>query len=400
MRPRAVRLAATLAASLALVAGASLAAPLPSPAQPAYPTPDPDPFYHAPDNLAALAPGDVIRHRRVDTTMYAGSTGWQVAFRSTSSTGAPIVGVTTVMLPAGVANPPLLSYQAIVNSLGTQCSPSRGLFNLELSDSPGMLVPLAKGWAVNIPDHTGPYGAYGAARLSGLITLDSVRAAQKVADLGLADAPVVIGGYSGGGMASAWAAALAPTYAPDLKIAGVVEGGVPADLPQMVDLVGNGPHPGFGLAFAGAMGLEREYGEGFPVSSQLNPTGQWLRDFTADACRRFLLFHGMFRSIDQVAANTSMLHQPAARQVLADNSLRNFEGVPTAPILIIHGKLDPLTPYDAMDEVAARYCAAGVPVQFLRYEIAEHLLPAMLALPEAVAYVEGRFRGDPAPTNC
>jgi hypothetical protein len=55
-----------------------------------------------------------------------------------------------------VANPPLVSYQAIVNSLGTNCEPSHSLFNLELQESPGRYLALQRGWAVSVPITSAP----------------------------------------------------------------------------------------------------------------------------------------------------------------------------------------------------------------------------------------------------
>ncbi len=374
--------------------------PLVAAADPMYPDPDPDPFYSAPADLAEKQPGDVVRTRRIDTWMYPNSDGWQVAFRSTNSLGIPILGVTTVLLPRGVENPPLVSYQAIINSLGTKCAPSRSLFNMELQESPGMMLGLERGWAVSVPDHLGPTGAYGAAKLGGMITLDSVRAVQRVAELGLDESPVALAGYSGGGMASAWAAALAPTYAPELDLTAVVAGGIPADLEQMADGLGLNPHPGFGLAFAAAIGLEREYPERLPISEQLNDTGMWLRDWTGNECRRFLLFHGAFRSAGEVATSTSLLASPEVREILRENSLRYFEGVPTAPLYVWQGTMDGLTPFDSVEEVARRYCAEGAPLTFVPYEIAEHMTTAVAGFPDAYEYIDARFRGEPAPTSC
>ncbi|MFE5706183.1 lipase family protein [Rhodococcus koreensis] len=388
---------------IAFILGAVfLGATIPAPVQadPLYPWPDPDPFYSAPADLGVLNPGDVVRTRRIDTWMYANSDGWQIAFRSTNSAGHPIVAVTTVLLPRGVANPPLVSYQAIVNSLGTKCAPSHSLFNLELQESPGLYLGLQRGWAVSVPDHLGPTGAYGAAKLGGMITLDSVRAVQRVAELGLTHSPVALAGYSGGGMASAWAAALAPTYAPELKLDAVVAGGIPADLEQMALGLGFNPHPGFGLAFAAAIGLEREYPEQLPISSQLNATGLWLREWMSNECRRFLLFHGAFRSAGQLAASTSLMASSGAHQVLRENSLRYYEGVPTAPLYLWHGTLDGLTPFDSIAETAHRYCAAGARLTFVPYEISEHMTTAVVGFPDAYEYVAARFRGEPAPTRC
>src|SRR5690606_16224524 len=103
---------------LSLLTAGVLAAP--AGANPLYPTPDPDPFFSAPSDISTLAPGDVVRTRRVDTWMYPGTEGWQVAFRSTNSQGKAIMGVTTVLMPVGVKNPPLVSYQALINSIGTR----------------------------------------------------------------------------------------------------------------------------------------------------------------------------------------------------------------------------------------------------------------------------------------
>ncbi|MFD3703615.1 lipase family protein [Nocardia sp. NPDC058658] len=369
-------------------------------ANPLYPTPDPDPFFTAPANIGALAPGDVVRTRHINTWMYPGTEGHQVAFRSTNSAGNAIMGVTTVLMPVGVKNPPLVSYQALINSIGTRCNPSQSLFNGELQDAPGAMLPLARGWAISFPDYLGPTVAYGAAKLSGMVTLDSVRAVQKVAELGVGNSPVAIAGYSGGGMATAWAGALQPTYAPELKLAAVVSGGIPADLEMMADALGFSPHPGFGLAFAAAMGMEREYPKELPISDQLNPEGLWFREFTKDACRRFLLFHGILRNADQMAASRELMTSEVARGVLRENSLVHFKGAPTAPTYIWQGKYDILTPYEPVAQTVAHWCKSGSPVQLNTVEISEHMTAAVAGFPDAWNYVEARFRGEPVPTNC
>ncbi|BAW08706.1 lipase [Nocardia seriolae] len=384
--------------ALSIVSAGMLATPVS--AQPLFPTADPDPFYHVPENLAALAPGDVVRTRKIDTGFYVGTEGRQVAFRSTNSAGQPILGVTTVLLPAGVRNPPLVSYQALINSLGSQCNPSRSLFNGELHDGPGAMLPIGRGWAISMPDYLGPNVAYGAAKLSGMVTRDSVKAVRQATELGLSNSPVALAGYSGGGMATAWAAALQPTYAPDLKLDAVVAGGIPADLEQMALSLGFEPHPGFGLAFAAAMGLEREYPDRLPIPDQLNENGLWFREFTHDACRRFLLFHGAFRSAEQMAASKSLMDNPAARTVLKENSLVNLPDTPQAPTYFWQGRYDTLTFFDPVAQVADRYCKAGVPLVFRPYEVAEHMTTAVAGFGDAWNYVESRFRGDPAPTSC
>jgi len=59
-------------------------------------------------------------------------------------------------------------------------------------------------------------------RSMGPALMDAVRAAQRLPDAGLSkDAPVVFRGYSQGGGAAMWAGQLQPSYAPELKLAGV-----------------------------------------------------------------------------------------------------------------------------------------------------------------------------------
>ncbi|MFI5436391.1 lipase family protein [Rhodococcus baikonurensis] len=110
-----------------------------------------------------------------------------------------------------------MSYQHIINALGLGCAPSTAMYTddpkLAIREAPGLNVAIAKGWSVAIPDHLGPSSAYGAAKLGGQITLDGIRAAQQFDSLGLGASPVGMAGYSGGGMATAMAAAIAPTYA-------------------------------------------------------------------------------------------------------------------------------------------------------------------------------------------
>ncbi|WP_218565498.1 lipase family protein, partial [Prescottella equi] len=248
------RLVGAAVLALAAVTAGTLTAPAAG-AAPAYPRPYTDPFYAAPADIATKAPGDVLEVRRADTWLVPGNEVWQIKYRSTNSSGDPIPAVTTVIKPINSpTDMPVLSYQAIVNSLGLKCAPSAALFTGEIKDVFGLPLALAQGWAVAIPDHLGPDSAYGAAKLGGMITLDGVRALKRLPELRLSNSPVALAGYSGGGMATAWAAALNPTYAPDVKLAGVAQGGVPANIEEMAVGLGLADrHPGFGLGFAAAV---------------------------------------------------------------------------------------------------------------------------------------------------
>jgi len=289
--------------------------------QPLYPAPDPDPFFATPANLADKQPGDVLAVRAMPPLVIFPETNvTEVRFRSTSSEGRPIAATTTVLAPkAHLVDGPLLSYQHIINGLGSECSVSNVLYtgdpNLIVREAPGWNVLLARGWTVALPDHLGPNFAYGAAKLGGMITLDGIRAVKQVAELQVQKSRVSMVGYSGGGMATAWAAALQPTYAPDVEIAGAAMGGVPMNLVKMLEALGLGSHPVFGLALAAGLGLEREYPDRFPLSEQLNDRGLAARAEIANSCTNDILAVGAGRGALDFAKTTSMIGDATARAV-------------------------------------------------------------------------------------
>ena len=213
-----VGLASVLVAATAGAGGAA--------ALPVYPVADPDPFFSAPPDLAAHAPGEVLKLRQMPPNLYfPGSQVWEVLFSTKDSQGHPMAANTTFLLPPNrVPDGPLVSYQHIINALGTRCERrDRALHDRPVHPDPGgagLNIALARGWTVTLPDHLGPSMAYGAAKLGGQITLDGLKAVRRIPEFRLANSPVALAGYSGGGMATAWAAAMAPTYAPELNIVG------------------------------------------------------------------------------------------------------------------------------------------------------------------------------------
>lgn len=395
-------MAATLCAAVMLagLSGTGVAT-----AQPIYPTPDPDRFYSAPEGLAGAAPGDVLKTRPLPPVPALINTDvWQIMFRSTNSAGAPIAATTTLLLPRGHRpDAPLVSYQHIINALGLHCTPSRALYTSNpfewIWETPGLNAALQQGWAVALPDHLGPQSAYGAARLGAHITLDGIRAAQR-SEFNLRNSPVTLAGYSGGGMTTLFAAALAPRYAPELRILGAAAGGVPTNLERLVSMVDDRPHPAFGLAFGAAIGLEREYPQRFPTSRHLSPEGHALAAQLRDGCTQDLLNTGADLGLADVAPGASITSTPEAMGVLHENSLRFAPETPSMPLYIWHSRNDSIIPIGDAAATVGRYCASGTPVQFDRVNAEDHVQAAIEGAGPAISYLEGLVRGEPAPSNC
>lgn len=402
------RAALILAATVMTVVGLVIGTPNAEADNVALPTPLRDRFYDAPPNIATFAPGDLIATRdRPNPPAFFDARTYQLKFRSSDSQGRPIAAVTTVLVPTHQrVNGPLLSFQHIINATGLECAPSQALWtqdpNLAIREAPGLNVALQQGWTVAIPDHLGPRSAYGAAKLGGQITLDNIRAVKQFRPAGVADGRVGLAGYSGGGMATAWAAALAPTYAPDLDIAGAAYGGVPMNLLTMAEGLGySTPHPAFGLAFAAAIGVSREYPKQIPMWRHLSPLGKQMYLGMRNACTNDILRLGAGHDAQQVTVGgRAIFDDPAARRVVEQNSLSLYPDTPRTPIFEWHSPTDALIPVSAIDHTLARYCRAGVRVERLSTPSPDHLSAALLGLLPAFRYLQDRFAGVPAPSSC
>jgi hypothetical protein len=396
----------TAVALLVAVVVATFGLVRPAEAAPAAPTalgipaPNDDPFYVPPAGFEATAPGAILRSRPVTVTglgipLPVRST--QMLVRSTDARGRPTAVVSTLVVPLTVyfGRRPLLSYQPATDSLGDQCNPSY-LMRLGLEkELPLMALGLLKGWAVVVTDYQGPDDAYGAGRLAGHAVLDGVRASERLGSTGLSGTatPVGMWGYSGGGLATGWAAELQPSYAPELNIRGVASGGTPADLRAAATTIDGGPFSG--LFLAAAVGVSRQYPE---MLSVMNDDGRAMIERIGDMCYAEESLAFPFRRLNEFTTVPDPLDDPRVAPVLADNKLGS--AAPTAPVYLYHSVFDELIPYSSAEALRTAWCRGGARVQFRTDVASEHIVLAVTGAPGAVAYLQARFLGLPAPGNC
>jgi hypothetical protein len=346
----------------------------------------------------ATTPGTIVSSQQVTIPSPVPVRAWQLKYASTDAKGKPGTGIATVIVPLAPyphGKRPLLSYQNAEDSLDTKCAPSATLRSGTEKELPLLAMGLAKGWAVVVSDYEGPQSQYGAGHQAGHFVLDAIRATLRFADAGLAGAPVGLWGYSGGGLASAWAAELQPSYAPELKLAGVAEGGVPPDFGPVAKQIDGGPFAG--ILFAVAIGLDRAYPE-MDIASVLNDKGKKMVADMGDKCIVEIAAQGAFHRLSEYTTVPDALALPRMQQVLAINRLGQH--VPTAPIFDYHAIFDELIPIAGDDAMVATYCEQGVTVQHYRDPASEHSTLAVSGAPLAVAYLADRFAGKPAPSSC
>ncbi|MEH3054330.1 MAG: hypothetical protein PGN13_10040 [Patulibacter minatonensis] len=395
------RLVGVLVASLALlcVSGA--------PARAQYPTADP--FYAPPADLASLPNGAVIRSRAVQlrgSRYNLPFRSHQVLYRTTDRTGAPIATVASILHPKRrAAGPPrLISYQTAYDGLSPECRPSYSLRTgrvlLQATEAITLALLLERGWTVVTADYEGPNDDWGVATTSARGVLDGVRAAERFAPAGLDGERTQVGlmGYSGGGNATAWANEEAAAYAPELRIAGSVQGGVAPDLAHLVRTFDGTLYAG--VAFAGLAGISRAYPE-LDVDRHLNGTGQrvfkTLRQRQWSCIENFVLRWPGAR-IDALTREPGLMDRPEVQAVAAQQGLGRT--VPTTPTMWLATTVDEMKNYGLVRAMAGRYCRAGVPQRFISTDRVEHILMFSWMQFLGADWLAERFAGKPPRSDC
>lgn len=371
--------------------------------------PSEDPFHQPPPGFEHAAPGTVLRSRGVELA-YLGLipqqvTATQLLYRTTDMNGLPEAAVTTVILPPDHVpgqSRPVLSYQCAIDAVTSRCFPSYALRRHAkavgaLAQVEFLLInaALAEGWAVSVPDHEGPEGKWGAPYEPGYCILDGVRAALSSERLGLsASAPIALWGYSGGGLATAWAAETCADYAPELDIVGAVLGSPVGDLGHTFRRLNRSFFAGLPALVVAALSRlypdldrvikEHTNDEGRALLCELETlttTGAVLRMARKD------MGDYLDRPLDEILALPEV-------QYVFDN-IKLGSKVPTPPVLIVQAVHDYIIDVGDIDALADAYSAGGAEVTYHRDAFCEHLLLHPLSAPMTLRWLQDRFARRP-----
>jgi pimeloyl-ACP methyl ester carboxylesterase len=254
---------------------------------------------------------------------------------------------------------------------------------------------LAEGWAVSIPDHEGRSGTWGAPYEPGHCILDGVRAALSAERLGLSpSAPVALWGYSGGGLATAWAAELCADYAPELDIVGAVLGSPVGDLGRTFRRLNGGVLAGLPAMVIAALthiypDLDRVIKE--HASEEGRALLQRLEGMTTVGAVIRMAKKDVGIYLDRPLEE--ILTMPEVQYVF--DSIRLGAKVPTPPVLIVQAVHDYLIAVEDVDKLADAYMAGGAAVTYHRDAFNEHLLLHPLSAPMALRWLQDRFARRP-----
>lgn len=368
-----------------------------------------DPFYEPPPGFEHARPGTVLRSRDVQLAFLGlipqRVVATQLLYRTMDMNGAPEAAVTTVIVPAerSAHKPtPVVSYQCAIDAVTARCFPSyalrKGAHALgSLAQLEFLLVAaaLAEGWAVSVPDHEGSRGMWGAPNEPGYHVLDGVRAALSSTRLNLAPgAPVGLWGYSGGGLATAWAAEVCADYAPELNVVGAVLGSPVGNLGNTFRRLNGSIYSGLPATVVAALthmypDLDRL------IDEHATPEGKAM----LARLQKMTTMHAVLRLVGKDMATLvdcpleQLLDSPEVQHVFADIKLGGT--APTPPVLIVQAVHDRIVSVDDIDELTEAYLAGGSHVTYHRDMFSEHLLLHPMSAPMTLRWLIDRFEGRP-----
>ena len=354
--------------------------------------PSKDPWYTLPQDASLATPGAILRLRTNPPLAAAvgAALAYQILYSTTDAVHNPSWAVTTVFLPQQANGKALLSHQIPYNTANVDKSPSWIYYEYK---NPALTGALSEGWWVNVPDHEGPKAAFGAEVGQGYATLDSIRAVLK-SDLGLSKDPkICLWGFSGGALASGFAAELQVKYAPELDLAGLALGGPAADIRTAMFAASKSHYAG--LVALALLGTTKVYPEArAAVIEQLKP----------ETKERFLAAEemGLEHALEVFEGDDMwnyfydgerILELPAIKAALDPNWSLGQHGVPQMPVFVYHAIKDEVALIGPVDKLVDKYCEGGAHVLYQRNTHPDHGGQSHACRPAALAWLRSAFAG-------
>lgn len=363
--------------------------------------PDDDGFYDAPEDYALRAIGEILKSREVPSPL-AGltyKTAYQLMYRSVDSIGMPTYGITTVIVPTNGDGTQVVSYHQAEDASYIGCAPS---YTMQMgSGDPSIQALLDFGFYVNTPDYEGPESEFTAGIQAGQSTLDSIRAVLSSGDLtgASSDARVALWGYSGGSVATGWAAQLAPQYAPDLSdnlVAGAM-GGVVANVSAVAENVNGGMNSGF--LPSGLFGLAAAYPELKDLfEEQLLPNGTALQSALKQCVVANLIEFYNQDIFSYFRDGHAVMYHPLMQAVFDEITMG--ASAPQIPFFFYNGIVDEVVPVAIVDELASDWCSAGVSIYYAKGPGLGHIDAASNAQEAVLSYLSSAVAGANTQSGC
>ncbi|MEW2623739.1 lipase family protein [Streptomyces sp. NPDC048106] len=356
-------------------------------------------------------------------------TATRLMYKSTDSNGQPVAVTGTYIEPSAAwkkSGPrPLVAMASGTMGQGDQCAPSYSLEHPLTLTGDTMSVGyealavyriLATGAAVVLTDYVGlgttdRLHTYVNRVDEGHALLDAARAARAVPGASVTSSSATgLYGYSQGGGASAAAAELQSSYAPDVPLAGTYAGAPPADLTATMKGID-------GSALAGALAWSvNGFAQADPdlravVDANISDTGRAALADASTMCVGDALFGYGFTSSKKWTKSGKSLSEviaadPRAQAALDKQRIGTLK--PAGPVRVATGVQDDIVPHAQARQLAVDWCRKGGNVTYDAINLpnlgdkilTNHMVPLITDQGDAISWLTDRLAGEAVTSNC
>ena len=364
----------------------------------AAPAPDGLPAFYKTPSLAGKKAGTLLKSQKVAAPSVDG-TVYRVMYVSETVSGQATAVTGLVVVPKTAAPKsgyPVVSWGHGTNGMTDECAPSLEPSKID-SLANGLL---ANNWLITASDYQGegtpglhPY-------LAGVVaaqnTIDIVRAAEQLPSVDVSK-NYVVWGHSQGGQTAMYAHNIAPKYAPELNLKGVVAGAPPSQFDLIYDYLKTSKYRYYLLMSAG--GLNAAYGDkAAPLDKVLTPKGIALLDELDKGCSDYLS-----KTLGAVSIDETNLANPFSvpewKKLFLANDPKNFTSTNGIPLLIIHGGADEQIPTVSSQLLTTKLCGLGQGMQRWVYPGQSHSGVIATSATDMVNWMKARFAGGPVSAD-
>ena len=354
------------------------------------------------------APGQLLRVEPLSEkqSLAAAKENFRVLYSSTEGIwGNDLVAASGVLyLPKGDAPAsgwPLVSWSHGTVGINDQCAPSWN--GRQAQDENYLHEFLARGFAVVASDYQGLGTAglhpYLATRPAAYSNLDLIRAVQN-SRYPLTE-QVLLLGQSQGASAAISTASLAPDYAPEIDVVGVVATGAPYLTPVVLKSLDrlkqlDQPDPLLGYTFL-AMTLAEHLDPAFKRRDFITDLAWGLAEEAQTLC---------YRELKLKVAEANLMRG----EVFTQNPMSDLEetfaqmnypslGI-NVPVFLGTGQLDRDTPYRMQAKLVQDLCAENTVVQWEVYPDLDHRGVVLPSLADSLPFIRRLFAGKTVTSSC